>query len=336
MKYRRLGRTGYMVSVAAMGGDDIRPDNYDQVLYAMDLGLNYFDTSPRYGGGLSEEGYALVIKARGRENVFLSTKTFHGKTRDSKAYNDLFESLPATEQAKYRNLAREEIERTGALKREYMGHYFGGQDRLVRQATLMELLARDYSEKVEATKDIKALIIGDVEGSLKKMGTDYLDCLLCPHGADVPYELAGIPEIYEAFETLKKQGKVRHLGFSAHSDPARMLDAAIDSGVYSLGLVAYNFLNHSYVDAAIERAEKADFGVLAMKGSRVLQNPFQRSRLVSDRVQQLNKIMPGDDLTPFQKGFKWVMANSKIKGVVMGISNMEMAKQDVPLALEQA
>jgi len=336
MTYRRLGRTNYMVSTVGMGGDDIRPDNHDQVLYAMDLGLNYFDTSPRYGGGLSEKGYAEVLKARGRENVFLSSKTHHMSTRDWKPYDDLFSSLPASEQTKYRNRVREEIERTGATKREYMGHYFGGQDKLIRKSVLWELLVKDFSEKVEGKKDYKAAIISDVEGSLKTMGTDYLDCLLCPHGADVPYEAVGIPDIYEAFEVLKKQGKVRHLGFSAHSDPARILDAAIDSGVFSMGLVAYNFINHSFVDDALARAEKEDFGVVAMKASRVLQNPFQRSRLVKARVDAVNELMPGDDLTPFQKGFKWALARKRIKSVVMGISNMEMAKEDVPLALESS
>ncbi len=53
MTYRRLGRTGLMVSSIGMGGDDIRPDNNDQVLWAMDQGLNYFDTAPQYGNGLS-------------------------------------------------------------------------------------------------------------------------------------------------------------------------------------------------------------------------------------------------------------------------------------------
>ena len=182
-----------MISSVGMGGDDIRPDNYDQVLYAMDLGLNYLDTSPQYGNGLSQEGYALVLKARGRENVFLTTKTLHPTSRDWKPYDDLFDSLSAAEQAKYRDLARDEVERTGATKREHMGHYFGGQDKLIRKAALYELLVKDFSEKVETKKDFKADIIKDVEASLKKLDTDYLDCLLCPHGADVPYEAVGIP-----------------------------------------------------------------------------------------------------------------------------------------------
>ena len=56
MSYRRLGRTGFMVSAIGMGGDDIRPEGTDYVLWAVDQGLNYFDTAPQYGGGQSERG----------------------------------------------------------------------------------------------------------------------------------------------------------------------------------------------------------------------------------------------------------------------------------------
>ncbi|MCP5115245.1 MAG: aldo/keto reductase [bacterium] len=332
MTYRRLGRTGFMVSSMGMGGDDVRPDNHDQVLYAVDHGLNYLDTSPRYGGGKSEEGFALVLKARGRENLFVTSKTFHHSTRDDRSYREIFDSLPTAEQTKYRNLARERVEASGATKRDYMGHYFPGQDKMIRDAELYNLLAEKYADRVHRKLGYKEEIVATVEASLKRLGTDYLDCLLSPHGVDTPYETSNHPEIFEAFELLKKQGKVRHLGFSAHSDPGGVLSAAIDTGVYSMGMVAYNFVNHRYVEAAIDKARKADFGVLAMKASRILQNPFRASRLVRDRVSALHQLVPGK-LTPFQKGFQWALANKKLNCVVAGISNMEMAKQNLPLAM---
>ena len=65
MTYRRLGRTGLMVSSIGMGGDDIRPDGIDYVLWAVDQGLNYFDTAPQYGGGQSERGYAARPQGAG-------------------------------------------------------------------------------------------------------------------------------------------------------------------------------------------------------------------------------------------------------------------------------
>ena len=52
------------------------------------------------------------------------------------------------------------------------------------------------------------------------------------------------------------------------------MDAAIDTGVYSLGMIAYHFLNADRVDPVIEKATKADFGVLCMKAARVIQKSF--------------------------------------------------------------
>jgi secreted PhoX family phosphatase len=74
MKYRRLGRTGFMVSEIVCGGDPIAPDNWRHVEVAVERGLNYLDTAPAYGHGKSEQGYAEVLRAIGRDRVFLTTK----------------------------------------------------------------------------------------------------------------------------------------------------------------------------------------------------------------------------------------------------------------------
>ena len=102
------------------------------------------------------------------------------------------------------------------------------------------------------------LIIQSVEKSLKKMGTDYLDLVMCPHGTSSPEE-TNIDEIHEAFYTLKKAGKVRALGLSAHSDSAGILRGAIDSGGYDAVMIAYNIVNGAYIDATLRDAyEKTD------------------------------------------------------------------------------
>jgi len=334
MTYRRLGRTGFMVSSMGMGGNDIRPDNSDHVLYAIDHGINYFDTSPTYGRGLSEAGYGAAIKARGRGKMFITSKVPDDATRDTQAYQDIFESLPASEQAKYRSLVREKTEESGALEPDYAVHYFGSQLRRLRREVLNSLLAEKYADRIQPRTRYREEIIASVEASLKRLGTDYLDCLLAPHGTDTPYHVTNHPEVFEAFETLRKQGKVRHFGLSAHSDPGGVLSAAIDSGQYSMAMIAYNFINHRFVDAALEKAREADFGVTVMKASRGIQNPFQRSRLVTGRVKAVNELVPGEDLSPFQKGFKWVLGNENISTIAAGMANMEETKQDVPLGMK--
>jgi aryl-alcohol dehydrogenase-like predicted oxidoreductase len=334
MTYRRLGRTGYMISSIGMGGDDIEPTNIDQVLWAADMGLNYFDTAPQYARGLSEKGYALVHKKRGRDKAFQSTKVnvFPNRTM---TYSRLFRELPDDEQARITAQANDEIKTRRLAEPDYLGPYFTGQEGGLRSAIVSNILSQKYADKVDAQKVYKQYILDSVDKSLQALETDHLDCMLM-RGIETPYEVTHTPEVFEAFEILKKAGKARALGFSAHSDPAGVLDAAIGTGVYSVGLIAYHFLNAARVDPVIEKAKKADFGVLCMKAGRVLLNPFNRRETIPDRVAAINKLMPGDQLTPMQKGFHFALQNKNLSGVVIGMTTLEQAKMNIPLALAKA
>ena len=109
----------------------------------------------------------------------------------------------------------------------------------------------------------------------------------------------------------------------------------METGVYSMCLIAYHFLNHKWVGPVLEKAKKADFGVMAMKASRVIQNPFNRRQTIPERVKALEALVPGD-MTIFQKGFHWALQNPNLSGVVIGMTTMDMAKEDVPLAFAKA
>ncbi len=248
-------------------------------------------------------------------------------------YQEVFRALPEAEQEALRNKAAELVAAKDLENPSYLGPYFTGQASNMRNHMIANLLSEKYRDKFDPQKDLKQYIITSVERSLTSLGTDHLDCLLM-RGIETPFEVTNTPEVFEAFELLKKQGKARFLGFSAHSDPAGVLDAAIGTGVYSMGMIAYHFLNYKWVDPVLEKAKKADFGVMAMKSSRVLQNPFNRREMQPERVKALNALVPGD-MTVFQKGFHWALQNPNLSGVVAGISNMEMAKEDIPLAFEK-
>ncbi|WP_319417186.1 aldo/keto reductase [Marispirochaeta aestuarii] len=88
MPKRRLGKTEFEVSLLALGGQGImeQPKRFSTnpsvniINRAIDLGVNYIDTSALYGGGLSEKRIGKVMKNR-RNEVFLATKT-HDRTYD--------------------------------------------------------------------------------------------------------------------------------------------------------------------------------------------------------------------------------------------------------------
>jgi uncharacterized protein len=82
MPTRNLGKTGYKVGIFSLGGQAAleKSDNFDIAVpiieRALDLGVNYIDTSSIYGGPerWSEQYVGRVMKTR-RQDAFLATKT---------------------------------------------------------------------------------------------------------------------------------------------------------------------------------------------------------------------------------------------------------------------
>jgi predicted aldo/keto reductase-like oxidoreductase len=157
---------------------------------------------------------------------------------------------------------------------------------------------------------------------------------MCPHGANTPYEAANYPEIFEAFETLKKAGKVRHLGLSSHTDPGGVLEAALDAKVYSVAMVAYNVSNQPYVQKALERARKEDLGVIAMKVARPV-HPGRNQPVDERKVRIVEGSITGSLKLP-QKAYLWALRNPNISGVISEMINAEHVRDNVPLAGRKA
>jgi len=98
MEYKILGRTGLRVSVIGYGGavlgipyylakenpgdTDVQVRFINAMHRAFELGINYFDTAPGYGEGMSEEimGNALTNY---RDKIFLASKVTYSGTPDT-------------------------------------------------------------------------------------------------------------------------------------------------------------------------------------------------------------------------------------------------------------
>jgi predicted aldo/keto reductase-like oxidoreductase len=192
------------------------------------------------------------------------------------------------------------------------------------------VIERKYGREIDRKKNYRDLIIQSVDRSLSRLGTDYLDLLMCPHGANTPQELRNFPEIFEAFETLKKAGKVRHLGVSAHTDPAGILQAAIQMKTYSVAMVAYNIVNDRYVRHALQKARDADLGVIAMKVARPV-HPGGSLAPNPARVKLIDDTVPGPLKTP-QKAYLWALRNPNLTAVNSELITEKHIEDNLPLA----
>ena len=113
MDYRKFGNTGIEVSEIGFGCGDVgglmvRGEHAYQVravARAMELGINYFDTASRYGGGQSETNLGRVLKELSAE-VYVGTKYSLGEADP----NDLKTGVIQSVEASLKRLGREQVD----------------------------------------------------------------------------------------------------------------------------------------------------------------------------------------------------------------------------------
>lgn len=172
-------------------------------------------------------------------------------------------------------------------------------------------------------------IISSVEGSLRRLGTDYTD-VLGIHGVEKPEDVTD-ERILAAFEKLK--GKFRFRGLTCHVNAHAVVPKAVECGLYDMVQIGYNvfdlqetekeiktysdYLGESGIRKLIDLCRSKDVGVTAMK---VLKVGGRRQDLASFRAE-------GTSL--FQAMLKWALENESLASVVTEILNDSQMEEDL-------
>jgi aryl-alcohol dehydrogenase-like predicted oxidoreductase len=333
MAYRRLGRTGLMISEVVSGGDPIRSGNYKHLDLALDKGLNYLDMAPAYGRGDCETAYGKLLggSSEKRGKVFLTTKVSNFNRLRNQMYKEIFDGLPGEKQQAILRRAQELRAQRGVEKPGYFLTYFPNQRADFEAAYLRVAMMPDYAHRVEGSPALRRVMAESLEESLKRIGTDYYDILMCPHGATTPEDLR-CPEIAETFANLKQQGKVRFLGVTAHNDPAGVLRTATEVGHYDVVMMAYNVINGGYLEEPIRQAAAKGVGVIGMKVAMAVATHHKQLQPVPDwRVQKVNRIVPGD-LKPPVKAYLWALQNPNVSAVISNLWDETFVNENLSVA----
>ncbi len=336
MAYRRLGRTGMMISEVVCGGDPITLRNYQHLERAIERGLNYLDMAPAYNNGDTERAYGKLLAGSPsmRDKVFLTTKVSDFNRVRTRMYKEIFNGLAGSQQEAIRRRA-DVIQRQRRLEIPgYFLTYFPGQQGAFESAYLRAAMQPEYGERVEDSREVRRTIVESIDGSLKRVGTDHFELLMCPHGADLAEDLAS-PAIVEVFRDLRRQGKVRFLGVTSHNDPAGVLRAAGDAGHYDAAMVAYNVINGGYVDGSLGHAVDKGLGVIAMKAAHAVATHHKPLQPVpSWRVAKVEQIVPGDLKAPL-KAYLWTLHDTRIAAVISNLWDEAHVEENLGLAGRQ-
>ncbi|MCU0639369.1 MAG: aldo/keto reductase [Candidatus Krumholzibacteria bacterium] len=150
------------------------------------------------------------------------------------------------------------------------------------------------------------------EGSLKRLGLDYVD-ILEMHAVS-KREAVLFEPVLTALDRLKKEGKARFIGASVHTNEPEVIDAVVESKILDVVLTSYNFRQPhlAEVRAAIERAAKAGIGIVAMKTQAGVYWD-------KERKNQIN----------MKAALKWALSNENIHTAIPGFTTLEQMNDDI-------
>jgi len=160
-----------------------------------------------------------------------------------------------------------------------------------------------------------------MDSSLKALGIDHID-LYYLMAVDNPSAI-GSEEIYNAFLTAKKAGKVGYFGLSTHKNAHRVLEAAIKTGWYDVAMLGitpagwYDWDTHDLLsgtpaltelESLLKRASTAGIGLVGMKTVRHLASKSAMGKGDSTAFDRYyNKKFLASPLTPFQRAYAYVL-----------------------------
>lgn len=169
-----------------------------------------------------------------------------------------------------------------------------------------------------------------LEGSLKRLGTDYLDLYMIHRpNKDIPLE-----ETFRALNELAEQGKVRHLGVSNFNLEQLKRAERLSKTPLITNQVPYNLHNRQYVKNGVLEYCQAN-GILLTAYS-----PIERGHLLN--ASTVREIADRLEATPAQVALQWLIRQPKVIALPMstrkdhlqenlGALDLELSDQDFEL-----
>ncbi|MDR2968064.1 MAG: aldo/keto reductase [Tannerellaceae bacterium] len=142
--------------------------------------------------------------------------------------------------------------------------------------------------------------------SLQRLQMKQVDWLYV-HDLNDPAQVKN-ERLINVIKKFKADGKTKFLALSMHANNPKVIDAAVEAGVYDIILLSYNFKlnNLKELDPTIERAAKAGIGFVAMK-------TMTGGREDAEGNKKVNA----------QACLKWAWQNEHIATIIPGFTNFD-------------
>ncbi|GHU07740.1 voltage-gated potassium channel [Betaproteobacteria bacterium] len=324
MEYRKMGRTGLKVSAFCLGtmmlGKQVdEPESIRIIQKAVDEGINFIDTADMYANTVTEQIIGKAIKGM-RDSLVLASKAGHIRKLGAK-YGEQVVAGPI------------DLARPRAFKPWPGGEGIGPNDMGLSRKHMMQ----------------------SVEGSLKRLGTDYLDIFY----AHMPDYDTPLDETLRAMDDLVRQGKVRYLGCSnfrafqlckalwlsdkhnlarwdiiqppfnllARDIEYELLPLCLEEGV---GIASFSPMAAGFLSGKHEKGKPPTEGTRFAMGKQgfVYQQKFWND-LDFNAVEKLGKIAKDHGHSLSQFALAWILNKKGITSIVSGATSVEQLLENM-------
>lgn len=197
------------------------------------------------------------------------------------------------------------------------------------------ILKDGYREKVYIATKLPCIMIskkGKIEEifnkQLEKLQVDYIDYYLLHSLDGASWDKMCALDVIDFMDKIKKDGKVRHMGFSFHGEQKDFM-RIIDSYDWDFAQVQFNILDENFQAGikGIEYAASKNVAIIAME-------PLRGGALVGKMPKEIQKIY---DEAPIKRSaadwaFRWVYNNPNITLVLSGMNDEEHIKENISIA----
>jgi predicted aldo/keto reductase-like oxidoreductase len=159
---------------------------------------------------------------------------------------------------------------------------------------------------------------------LENLQTDYFDYYLCHALSKKGFEIYKEPGIMDFLYQMKKEGKIKHLGFSFHDTP-EVLDEIIHTYEWDFVQLQLNYLDWDFQDAKKQYEIVKDYGVPV-----IVMEPVRGGTLASlseDAAKILKEAKPNKSIASW--AIRYAASKEQVMVVLSGMSNLEQTRDNI-------
>lgn len=210
--------------------------------------------------------------------------------------------------------------------------YHGGKS----ESLLGEALSGGYRERVKIATKLPPFMVKNLEGAKKifatqltKLKTSYIDYYLLHMLSDkVTFDRMVSIGVIQWLEELKKEGKIKNLGFSFHGSKVDF-EEIIQAYPWDFCQIQYNYMdeNTQATKSGLQLAHS--FGIPV-----VIMEPLRGGRLVNNLPEEVIQEFKRYDekRSPAEWALRWIWNHPEVNVVLSGMSTEAQTEENIQIA----